>query len=144
MAWGPVMDLSKLTFFTLAKRKMDWLSQRQEVLAQNVANADTPRYRTNDVRPIDFKKVMRAEMQMSRETKPTLTHPNHQPSTIPEKGQFQVDAERRAYETNPDGNSVVIEDQMFKVSEVKGQYDLALNLYQKQIRFIKVALGKNG
>src|SRR4051812_39241015 len=34
------MDLDKLTLFKMALTKMDWASQRQKVLAQNVANAD--------------------------------------------------------------------------------------------------------
>ncbi|MEO5375553.1 MAG: flagellar basal body rod protein FlgB [Alphaproteobacteria bacterium] len=138
------MDLNKLTFFNLAKTKLNWLAQRQSVLAQNLANADTPGYRANDVRPIDFKQEMRAQMTVARQTKATLTHADHMKGTIPERGPFLVEADQRAYETKPDGNSVVLEDQMFKVSEVGGQYTLATNLFQKNIRLLKLALGKNG
>src|SRR5690606_18697091 len=40
------MDLSGMTLFDMARQKMSWLGQRQAVLAQNIANSDTPGYRT--------------------------------------------------------------------------------------------------
>ena len=38
------MDFGKLPIFDVLARRMGWLGQRQEVLAQNIANADTPGY----------------------------------------------------------------------------------------------------
>ncbi|MFD2853698.1 flagellar basal body rod protein FlgB [Seohaeicola zhoushanensis] len=38
-----------MSFFRLASRKMEWLSARQKVIAENVANADTPGYKARDV-----------------------------------------------------------------------------------------------
>ena len=46
------MDLSSMGVFKLMAKKMDWLTQRQEVLAQNVANVDTPKFKPDD--SIDF------------------------------------------------------------------------------------------
>ncbi len=39
------MDLNKVSLFGMMKQRLAWLGQRQEVLAQNIANADTPGYR---------------------------------------------------------------------------------------------------
>ena len=36
---------------------MDWLSQRQGILNQNIANADTPDYRPRDLRAGDFERL---------------------------------------------------------------------------------------
>src|SRR3546814_14570951 len=49
------MDLSGMTLFDMARRKMSWLGQRQAVLAQNIANSDTPGYRTKELEAIDRK-----------------------------------------------------------------------------------------
>ncbi len=34
------MDLSNLKLFQMATKRMDWLSKRQQVLSQNIANSD--------------------------------------------------------------------------------------------------------
>ena len=54
------MDLKKLTLFRMMSDRMDWLTQRQQVLSQNVANADTPQYGARDLKPIDFKGSVRS------------------------------------------------------------------------------------
>ena len=50
------MDLDKLGLFKLMARRMNWLTQRQEVLSQNIANADTPKYKARD---IDFSQALK-------------------------------------------------------------------------------------
>ena len=52
------MDLSTLNVFRVATVKMGWLSERQGVLAQNIANADTPDYRAKDLKAPSFSKIM--------------------------------------------------------------------------------------
>ena len=49
------MDLSSIGILKLISKKMDWLGQRQEVLAQNVANADTPKFKPDDLTPFTFR-----------------------------------------------------------------------------------------
>jgi len=51
---------------------------------------------------------------------------------------------RRPEESKPDGNQVLIEDQMQKIGEVKGDYELTVNLMMKNISMLKTALDKNG
>ncbi|KAF0136087.1 MAG: flagellar basal-body rod protein FlgB [Rhodospirillaceae bacterium] len=59
------MDLTNLTLFNMAKRHIDWMAQREQVLATNVANADTPDFQPSDVRPLDFQKLLRAQAPMA-------------------------------------------------------------------------------
>ena len=55
---GLNMNLSTLNVFRVATMKMGWLSERQGVLAQNIANADTPDYRAKDLKSPSFSKLM--------------------------------------------------------------------------------------
>ena len=48
------MDVSSIPLLSLLKERMAWLSQRQDLLSQNVANADTPGYTAHDLKPVDF------------------------------------------------------------------------------------------
>ena len=49
--------------FSMLRERMTWLNQRQDVLSQNVANADTPGYVARDLKPLDFDDVLNAPRQ---------------------------------------------------------------------------------
>ena len=46
----------KLDIFQALVRRMQWLGQRQNVLAQNIANTDTPGYRPQDLKHGPFER----------------------------------------------------------------------------------------
>jgi flagellar basal-body rod protein FlgB len=52
------MDLSKIPLFEAMSKRMAWLSERQTVLAENVANSDTPGYAGRDLKPLDFSNMV--------------------------------------------------------------------------------------
>jgi flagellar basal-body rod protein FlgB len=131
----------KLNILSMAKRRMDWVAQRQEVLAQNIANADTPNYRPGDVKPFDFKAALQGTQQPA--VAATVTSPLHVTSQ-PVARPYEVVRDRVPYETSPDGNQVVLEEQMLKVNEARSAYDVAASLFQKHVRMIRTAIGRNG
>jgi flagellar basal-body rod protein FlgB len=134
------MDLNNLKLFQMAMAKMDWASQRQKVLAQNVANADTPDYKEHDLKKLDFKKVLQETVPV----RVARTDARHQPGTIPEQQKFRTRAERRTFEESPDGNKVVVEEQMQKVGDTRSEYTTAVTLIQAQMRMFKTALDRGG
>ena len=141
------MDLDTLTLFHMGKKRLDWAAQREQVLATNVANADTPDFRPSDLRPLDFKRLVREQASaalIAQNARAVETHPAHNPGTIPERGPFRADTVRKAYEESPSGNAVVLEDQTPKIAESRGQYELATTLLQKNLRLLRAAIGKNG
>lgn len=130
-----------LSLFVMAKKRMDWVAQRQEVLAKNVANADTPKYQSQDVKPLDFKETLQQTQQVSA----AVTNPMHiSTQPIVSDGQFDVVKVKKPYESAPDGNGVVLEEQMMKMNEAKGAYELAANLFQKNVKLLRTALGRGG
>lgn len=133
------MDLNKLTLFGLVKGRMGWLAKRQEVLAQNVANADTPNYKPSDLKAFDFK-----EMMQRKQTSLSLvrTSPMHLTGAQRSVSAFTTVENQNPYETSPDGNGVVLEEQMGKIGETQVQYQMTNELYRKHMGMIKIALGK--
>lgn len=132
------MELSQMTLFKMARQKMSWLGERQVVLSQNIANADTPNYRSKDLQKLDFQRELKtlAPVQMAS------TSTSHLNGTVVPPD-YRVDKEKLkdVYEVNPDGNSVVMEEQLMKVSDTNMQYQLATNLYQKNMAMFRMALG---
>ncbi len=132
------MDLSQTTLIKMAREKMSWLGQRQAVLAQNIANANTPGYRSKELQAIEFDRELRALAPVRM----AATSGKHLDGSVtPPDHRVVKDRLRDVYEVNPDGNSVVMEEQMMKVSETQVDYQLATNIYHKQMRMFRTALG---
>ena len=127
----------KVPLFNALKTRMSWVSKRQEVLAQNIANADTPEFKAKDLKPLNFKDVIRdkgRDMQLAR------TGPSHLSGLSRRLGPFRDQEERNPYETKPDGNSVVIEEQMAKVNESQVTHRLTSQLYKKHLSMLRMAI----
>ena len=130
------MDLSNLGLFKLMSRKMGWLTQRQEVLAQNVANADTPRYKSRDLKPFTFREALGDQRRLPAAT----TSPAHLQGTRGTGGLDKVQRQGNPYETSPTGNNVILEEQMLKVGQTAMDYQTMTNLYKKQVTMIRTAI----
>jgi len=133
------MDLGKLTLFSALKGRLGWLNRRQEVLAQNIANSDTPNYKPRDLKPLNFKDYLAGQ---SNRLPLATTSPMHVSGGRNATSPFAAQQNAKPYETSPDGNAVVLEEQMAKISETQLQHSLSTELYRKHIGMIKIALGK--
>ena len=134
-----VMDPSQLPLFRLIGQRLDYLSQRQSVLAQNVANADTPGYQPLDLEP--FAEHV-ARTMPSRRLEMTRTHPGHIDASAGRADLADANTVGDAYESAPSGNEVVLEQQMIAVAQNAMDHQLALNLYRKQAGMIRIAIGR--
>ena len=135
-----LMDLSSLPLFQRLSERIGWLNARQKVIAQNIANADTPGYVPNDVVPLDFGDHLKKLAAVA----PERTNPKHLVGTVPEEGPVEKKKTKKQYETAPVGNSVVLEEQMMKLSTTQADYNMMINLYRKHVDLIKTAIGRNG
>ena len=71
----------------------------------------------------------------------TVTQPMHFSAS---SGEGAFDAQRMAnFEITPEGNGITLEDEMMKVTTNMMDYQAATSLYQKSIRILRVAMGKN-
>jgi flagellar basal-body rod protein FlgB len=132
------MNLQELPFFSMVTKRMAWLTMRQQVLAQNIANADTPNYKPMDLTQQSFRKMLAPRRPGMELRRTTGNHIEQMPRSIA----FRSEKARTTYETAPSGNAVVLEEQLMKVAETQGLYRLATNLYQKHVGMIKTALSR--
>ena len=115
------------------KQRMHWHQSRQKVLAENVANADTPGFRPHDLKAFDAGGGNSGVAL-------ALTNPGHMgPSG--QRGGFDSDKHRR-FEVTPSGNGVNLEDEMMRVAQNQADYQLAASLYSKGLGLMKIAIGK--
>jgi flagellar basal-body rod protein FlgB len=129
------MPISDIPILSMLRTRMQWHQVRQQVLAQNVANADTPNYRAQDLAPLDFSRELQtASLNLAR------TDTNHLVSQSGDGSQFEADATAR-YEIRPRGNSVSHEDEMLKVAGNQMDYEAVTSLYTHSLALIKLAIG---
>ena len=129
------MGITDLPLLGQIKGRLSWLDERQRVIAQNVANADTPGYASRDLnQPTDFAAAMRAGGGGVRMVTTSAMH-------IAPKGQVTRYESKAApdSETTLDGNSVVVEEQMLKMAESRMAYDAAIGFYQKSMQMLRMA-----
>ncbi|MGI3170944.1 flagellar basal body rod protein FlgB [Pseudooceanicola sp. C21-150M6] len=118
------MRLSDMSFFNLAHRRMNWLGTRQQVIAQNVANADTPGFKARDVAP--FADALAGSRAGGLKT----TNTRHISGSGATDGIRTLEDEG-PYESSLDGNSVALEQQAIKAAEISENYRMASQLYRK-------------
>jgi len=123
--------------FSLLGKRMDWLGQRQKVLAQNIANADTPEFVPHDLKPQEVRRMV--ERQFTPTLKPSATREGHIQSSSLRADERSIEQKDR-YETAPSGNAVVLEEQLIKVAQTQNDYNAITNLYKKQVAMMKMAL----
>ena len=131
------MDMGQIPLFSLLTQRMQWLSARQALLSQNVANADTPNYVARDMTQVDFGKIL---SDQNSATTLSMTNARHIPVSM--RGATPYDQEDALGEGGtPTGNIVSLEQEMIKLSDTQIQYQTATNLYQKAVNMFRTALG---
>ncbi len=130
------MPISDIPILAMLRTRMQWHQARQRVLAENVANADTPNYRARDLAPPNFEHALAATASLTL----ARTDPNH----IGGGGggsQFADDNDPH-YEVRPRGNSVSHEDEMLKLAGNQMDYDAVISIYTHSLALIKTAVGR--
>src|ERR1700733_14022506 len=131
------MNLPDVPLLSMLRERMNWLHQRQDVLSQNVANADTPGYVAHDLKPLDFEEALgsagSSAALMTTNTRHIALTPSHMTK-------FE-DREAPDQQSTPNGNSVALESEMVKVSDTQAEFQAAANLYSKAMMMMKEAIG---
>lgn len=124
----------KLEILQMAQSMATQAALRQNTVAANIANADTPGYRARDV--ASFADTYATEHDFGMRA----TRAGH----IASAGSYRVAAAQDNAATNesPDGNTVSLEDEMVKSVEVRRQHDLALAVYKSSLNILRSSLGK--
>jgi flagellar basal-body rod protein FlgB len=149
------MDANSLPLLGALKSKMGWLNQRQKIVSENVANAQSPGFKPHDLKAQDFQTLLKQyrsqqsgaphQMAGSDVSKVGLMrtqggHIGSQPSGAGVAGkEVSLDSE-----TTLDGNAVVLEEQMVKMAESRMQFEAAVAFYTKSLAMVRMASRRPG
>ena len=118
------------TEMSVMRMAQAWASHaavRQQAIAQNVANADTPGYRARDaVGFADYLRLTHARADTAPPPRPAdLMRPDAAPATVA-----------------PNGNTVSVEFEMMRATEARQQHEMALGIYSSMRDLMRASLGR--
>jgi flagellar basal-body rod protein FlgB len=125
----------KLEITAMAQAMAAHAGQRLGMIAQNVANADTPGYRAQDIQ--DFATVW----QGSATDDLRATRPGHIGAGAGMQAPQMVAGRGHV---SPNGNSVSLEAEMVKAVETRQSHEMALAIYRGTSEVIRASLGRRG
>ena len=142
------MNLDEIPLFTMIKSKLGYISQRERLIAQNVANADTPGYAPHDLKPFTIRQgpggAVSAGSGGLAMVQPIATNPAHMTGSgggtdMASAASQWKPIEGADSETTLDGNKVTLEDEMNKMTESRMDYEAAIGFYQKALEMLTMA-----
>jgi flagellar basal-body rod protein FlgB len=137
--------LENIALFNGLTEKMGFLQMRQRVISQNITQADTPEYRTHDVKKPDFRQSMaiflnREPLNRGDQLSVASTNDKHFTHRQMLDRRDAGTPQRQTYEVAPVGNSVSIEEEMMKASQTAIDYQLITNIYTKNTDLLRTAM----
>ncbi|GJD60329.1 flagellar basal body rod protein FlgB [Methylobacterium frigidaeris] len=133
------MSVTDLPLVAMLRNRMQWQQTRQKVLAENVANADTPGFRARDLKAPRFRPdgTLAAGLPGVGMERTSSLH-------LAGTGKAAPAEERTGtrFEMMPSGNAVSLEDEMLKAADNQGDYQLASLLYRKSLQSLRTAVGR--
>jgi flagellar basal-body rod protein FlgB len=129
------MNLYDIPMFGMLRVKMSWLGDRQRVLADNIANSSTVGYQAKDLKKLSFDDLLKRSHKLSEDTSGIKLTGGHSDDSF--KQEVSKDGAM-----SPNGNSVILEQQMMKVTETQVQYQSAIDLYRKGLSILRTALDR--
>lgn len=134
------MAITDVPIFSMLRTRLQFAQERQKVLAENVANADTPNYRARDLKAPKFPDPTERAPPMVSMVSLRRTENGHI-AQLGGTSAFSTEG-KVGYEVRPTGNAVNLEDEMMKVANNQMDYQAASALYTRSLGLIKTALGK--
>lgn len=134
------MILDGVLSVEVQRQRLDYVQARQALIAQNVANADTPGFQAKDLKPFaeSFDKALARAQELAR------TDAEHIARTPGAVSDLREDRRHEGWERAPDGNDVVLEQEMIKASEARAAYELSTLLIAKHADMTRAAFGVRG
>lgn len=118
-----------LKILSMASAMAKHAARRHQVLAQNIANADTSGYQAKDLEPFS-EAYGRSSSSLSVSG-----------SNAVEKD-WRVVVSSAAGSASPNGNSVSLDDQMMRSVEAQQAHEAATAIYKKTVDILRLSLGR--
>ena len=131
--------MQPIQLFQLASKQAEWLSTRESVVSSNIANANTPGYKTHDVEP--FSQVLDASSSAQGGNQMTMvaTNPHHFGGAEQSATDIR-EVESKSLTVTASGNNVAIAHEMMRSSQIRQQYEINTNIVRSLNQMMLMAV----
>jgi flagellar basal-body rod protein FlgB len=130
-----LLVFEELNVIRMASSMARHASARHRVIAENVANADTPGYRARDIRGFSS--------YVNERFTPHATRAGHAATAAPVTARYRPEIVLdEALDASGNGNSVSIERELLKAVEAQGQHSRATAIYSTVRDIMRLSLGR--
>jgi flagellar basal-body rod protein FlgB len=131
------------SFLGLLADKMDYLTQRQGVIAKNISSANIAGEKPKDLESFDS--ILQKKISGGAATATMhLTNTRHLSGTAGGNSGYKTNTQRDLYEVKPSGNAISVEQELMKMGQTNQDYATITGLYKKILGMMKVASGIKG
>ncbi|MDP5307136.1 FlgB family protein [Paracoccus spongiarum] len=127
----------KIEMMRMARAMGQHVAQRQTIVARNIANADTPDYKAQDLGAFE-------DSYRRRDGIPALRTSDARHIATPDWSPSAAPRVTTATDVSPNGNSVSLEGEMLKAAELKREHDLSLGIYRSALDLMRTSIGRRG
>ncbi len=127
-----VSDITDGAILTALRRQMSAAVQRQSAAASNLANLDTPGYRTRDA---SFADALNAEIGSL-----STTHTGHMGGT--DSGRESTLQEAEGLASRRDGNNVQLDRELIALNRASGDFSAAQTALAAKFRLVRYAINE--
>lgn len=134
------MSLLQNASFNLLERSLDVATLRQKVIANNIANVDTPKFKRSEVR---FEQMLQNEMNTnSLGLRGYRTHQKHFQIGLPHASQVKAEVSKVEQSVmNNNENNVDIDAEMTRMAENQLNYNILVQQLNHHISKTRTAVG---
>lgn len=137
------MSPADIPLLAMVREALNYHSSRQRVIADNVANANTPGFTPGDIPLSAFERVLEGTQPRPAAVGLQRTREDHLAGAPVQSRRYDVQASPDS-ETTVNGNSVVLEEQIVAAADNRMRFESALSLYQRSLNMIRLAARSPG
>lgn len=123
----------KLDIMRMSQAMTSHASTRQATIAQNIANSDTPGYKSQDVAPFaeTYSSQTVETLRATRDGHLGARSSTFQPSFISGEVKGAL---------SPNGNSVSLETELMRASQTRHEFDTAISIYKSSLNILRTSI----
>jgi flagellar basal-body rod protein FlgB len=119
---------------SVAQRALNGLSYRKDLIAQNIANNDTPGYLAKEV---NFEQTLKRVMNSDNSLQQNKTKPGHMSLGETSTSDFYAVQNRPGGSLRNDGNNVDMDQELIDMSETELKYQTLTSVISKKLALLK-------
>ena len=119
-------------------KKLKFLSTKQSVISQNIANSNTPDYKARSIKDLN-----NYNMKGLRPVGLRMTSNKHIGNAYSSNNKYKIRLNKNPYDTSIDGNNVILDEQVANMAKADLEYQKTVGVMRQINGLVRSAIGGN-